>query len=313
MINKYLLLIALVLSGLLTACDKKQEPESNPSVDEPSWVKEVIWNEISDNDFTLSQDGQTLLKWHNKNVVNLNMNRNARLKQVKTIGKEPFKGCDKLTAMVMSDAVQTLANESFEGADNLERIYFANVRTIGEEVFKGINKLKELHLPKTLEQLHEEFYLRCDNLQVITIPEDNPKYKVVDNVLFDKEMKTLIAYLPNHQAKSYSIPDGVIRLGQVAFKGNRYLQEIICPPSLVEIRESSFDTIDKEIDLTHYYGIIRLQAKQVVQIASFYSEEIFIQHRIDRRTRIRVPAELVEQYKADKVWGQIADQIESIQ
>lgn len=304
--NKYFLLIALVFGVLFAACDKKEEPKPKPSTDEPAWINSLKWDEISDNDFILSEDGQTLVKWLNKKVVNLDMNRNARLKKVKTMGKEAFKKCDKLTAMVLSDEVQTLDRECFEGPDNLERIHLANVRTIGEEAFKGQKKIKELHLPKTIEKLHEEFF-QGDALSIITIPEDNPKYKVVDNVLFDKEMKTLILYPLGKSGESYTIPDGVVRLGMTAFRECKYLNEIICPQSLVEIGELSVDA-----ELRPY--TVQLQSKHVVSIKSRRLEDNYYTPKIliHKQTRILVPLELVEEYKTDALWSKVANQIEAI-
>lgn len=297
--------------GLLTACKSGQEPIQEGTSNTPAWVKGFEWDEINDKDFTLSEDGRTLLKWHNKNIVNLDMNRNARLKKVKTIGKEPFKGCDKLTAMILSDEVQTLEIECFDGTYNLERIHLGNVKTIKGQAFKGQRSLKELHLPKTLIELDEEFCRGCDNLQLLAIPDDNPKYKIVDNVLFDKDITTLICYPKGTPSKSYIIPDGVLRLGTIAFDECKSLQEIICPPSLVEIGEDSFYT---DPYLEHHYTI-QFLAKRVVAIKLRYpSDNPNPYDRLfNKRTRILVPHELVQQYKSDIAWGNTTIQIEAIQ
>ena len=309
--RKCFLLIVLFLGGLLSACSGKQEPAVKTSSEEPAWIKDLVWDEISDRDFVLSADGMTLLKWLNEGVVNLDMNRNPRLKQVKVIEKEVFKGCDHLTALKLSDQVHTLSVECFDGPDNLEYIYLAKVRTIEEEAFKGQEKLKELHFPETLVHLDEAFHAVCDSFKTLTVAPNNPKYKMVDNVLFTRDQQTLISYPPNYNGgDTYVIPDGVVRLGKIAFEDCRHLKEITCPPSLVEIGYESFYT---EVYGEHHYNVIRLLAKQVVRVNLYPSPDRDPhQLKIDGRTRVLVPKELVEQYKADPVWRKIADQIEAL-
>ena len=112
--------------------------------------------------------------------------------------------------------------------------------------------------------LDEEFYDVCDQLKTLTVAEENPKYKVVDGVLFSKDMKTLIAYPCNYIGKStYIIPDGVVRLGRIAFRDCKHLKEITCPANLTEVGASSFYSDHYSV---RHYDIIRLSAKQVVRV-----------------------------------------------
>jgi hypothetical protein len=64
------------------------------------------------------------------------------------------------------------------------------------------------------------------------VDENNPVFTVVDGVLFDKAMTTLIAY-PAGKKGEYAIPDGVITVQNSAFHGCGEITRIHIPQSLI--------------------------------------------------------------------------------
>ena len=102
------------------------------------------------------------------------------------------------------------------------------------------------------------------------VAEDNPNFTFADGILFDKEKKTLLAYLKGKETKTYSIPnsvtciddgafynctslvsinipDSVRRIGHLAFWGCTSLTKIEVPNSLEYIGDNAFDIGDSLI------------------------------------------------------------------
>ncbi|MBR5506860.1 MAG: leucine-rich repeat protein [Clostridia bacterium] len=69
---------------------------------------------------------------------------------------------------------------------------------------------------------------------------DNPSYTSSDDVLFSKNMTTLIAYPANKQGSSYDIPDTVGIIDSYAFSDNEYLEQIDIPLDIYEIKDHAF-------------------------------------------------------------------------
>ena len=67
---------------------------------------------------------------------------------------------------------------------------------------------------------------------------NSPQFKLVDNVLYDTKMDTLISY--SSTKTTFAIPSSVLYIGDYAFNECNFLKEIIIPPSVIIIGESAF-------------------------------------------------------------------------
>lgn len=77
-------------------------------------------------------------------------------------------------------------------------------------------------------------------LKTIKVNENNENLKAVDGVLFDKTMTTLLCYPASKEGESYTIPNGVTRIGCEAFYKNKYLSELIIPDGVTTIDDNAF-------------------------------------------------------------------------
>ncbi|MBR0408359.1 MAG: leucine-rich repeat protein [Clostridia bacterium] len=136
----------------------------------------------------------------------------------------------------------------------------STLRYFGMEAFCFYD-FEEFTLPDQLEVLEKGAFYRCsfDMLRVETtlpatdildclydclvaayeVPEDHPRYKSVDGVLFSKDGKTLLAYPNDRKAEHYDVPAGVERIGNGAF-GNEYLKTISLPIGLKSVGDYAF-------------------------------------------------------------------------
>lgn len=77
-------------------------------------------------------------------------------------------------------------------------------------------------------------------LTAIHVSSDNPSFRSVDGVLFDKTGTTLLEYPCARRQTAYSIPNGVKTVRHLGFYQASYLQTVTFPDSLTAIGDSAF-------------------------------------------------------------------------
>lgn len=134
-------------------------------------------------------------------------------------------------------------------ADNTGEEIRANAATID-----GCPSLKRIVLPSTftmscsdldtgkvlgnyIERIGPKYY--NSNLDIIVSP-DNPYLKVVDGILYNYDMDTLILAPHNTTQSEYTIPDGVKYIYDLAMSGNEDMVKINLPDSLEVIGFDAF-------------------------------------------------------------------------
>lgn len=155
-------------------------------------------------------------------------------KSVISIGNFAFCGCVSLTSIMIPEGVTSIRSYAFSGCSSLTSITIPErVTSIEQRAFHGCN-LTSLTIPKNVS-LIEGAAFSCP----FTVSTDNPNFIVKDNVLFSKDLSTLFLYPSSLSAKEYTIPNGVITIGEMAFLESN-LTEIIIPNSVKKIDVAAF-------------------------------------------------------------------------
>ena len=132
------------------------------------------------------------------------------------------------------------------------------VKVIGICAFISCSSLTNINIPNSVTTIGNSAFMKCESLTYITIPSSvvdmignpfcrwhgilNNKSKAFiyeDNVLFNKDKTTLIAY--RAKETNYIIPNGTTRIGDSAFCGCESLTSIKIPNSVTSIGICSFD------------------------------------------------------------------------
>ena len=183
---------------------------------------------------------------------------------VTTIGEGAFCGCDSFTNINIPNSVTTIGKFAFSDCDSLTSINIPNsVTTIGDWAFSGCHSLTSINISNSVTTIGNGAFSHCDSLTSITIPSSvvtiigNPfkswhgnlyneskNFICEDNVLFNKNKTTLIAYgadIP-YIAKetNYTIPNSVTTIGDHAFSGCYFLTSINIPNSVTTIGKGAF-------------------------------------------------------------------------
>ena len=100
----------------------------------------LVWDKISPNDYVLSKDGRTLVKWKNNSVSNLDMEREPRLSKVQFIGDGAFSSDSysySLETVVLASSVKSIGDGAFYDCRNLINVILPDsIMSIGASMFK---------------------------------------------------------------------------------------------------------------------------------------------------------------------------------
>ena len=237
------------------------------------------------------------------------------------IGYFAFSGCTSLTEITIPDSVTSIGRFAFSGCTSLTKVKLSNNLTIIEAgTFRDCTSLKEIVIPDSVteirsdwmydrcagafsgctslesitigsgvESLGNEWIASCRRLENITVSPENKTYSSVDGVLFNKDKSELSAYPIGNKRSSYTIPDGVEKIGKKAFYGCRYIESLTIPVSVAEIEASALGNC-YDIRTVYYLGT-REQWKEVIIGEDNYMFALVNVHCIDEPP-------------CDHVWGE---------
>ena len=113
-------LFTTVLALLFISCSKEcSYNESQSSHVEQTTSSSQVEDKISPDDYELSTDGLTLIKWKNPNTKVLDMNRDTHLSKIRFIGDWAFWNCNGLKSINIPNSVTSIGEWAFAYRSNL--------------------------------------------------------------------------------------------------------------------------------------------------------------------------------------------------
>lgn len=155
---------------------------------------------------------------------------------VTTIDVCAFESNKTLKTITLHNGVTTIKMSAFMNCDALTSIDIPeSVTEIGGGSFYSCDALTSIAIHKNLTTIGEEAFALCNSATAINVAAENPNYSSADGVLFNKDMTTLIQYPLGNAAESYTIPDGVTTISEMAFYNCQYLTSVTIPASVTTI------------------------------------------------------------------------------
>jgi len=156
-------------------------------------------------------------------------------------------GAVSIPATIEGVAVTAIGEGAFEGQAALTSMTIPEgITTIGERAFIGCTGLVSVDIPASVTSIGPAAILTGGEsdkppgvLTSINVDPGNTNYRSVDEVLFNKDLTTLIQF-PVGINGSYTIPDTVAVIGYAAFALNKNLTSIIITPSVTQIGDYAF-------------------------------------------------------------------------
>ena len=131
--------------------------------------------QLSSENYELSSDGKTLLKWKNEKTRFIDMNADPKLRAVEKIGDNAFapigSPAKELTTILIGDNVTEIGRAAFNSCYRLKTIDIPEgVTKIGEEAFANCVRLQQIDLPETITSVEKLTFAGCIRLNNIVIP-----------------------------------------------------------------------------------------------------------------------------------------------
>ena len=245
-------LFTTVLTLLFISCSKGcSYNESQSSHVEQATSSNQVEDKISPDDYELSTDGLTLIKWKNPNTKVLDMNRDTHLRKIRFIGDWAFWDCNGLTSINIPNSVTSIGEWAFMQCSSLTSINIPNsvtsikhyafsncsslmsidipnsVTSIEQGTFSDCNSLTNTYIPSSVTSIGKEAFASCSHLTDINIPSS------VTSIESQAFMQCL-------RLKSINIPSSITSIGKEVFAFCSSLTSINIPNSVKSIGRAAF-------------------------------------------------------------------------
>ena len=193
---------------------------------------------------------------------------------VTSIGERAFYGCSFIKTVTFEEGLYNLSIgiEAFRSCSELMEVKNAEIiNSLAKEAFLGCRKLQSFNLGENFHSFGPGVFNSCSNLK-LSLNEKNPYFKLVNGILYSKDMKTLYQYLPSNNAQTCVIPSEVeiiypcaffsLSFERILFEENSQVKKIgsnaflYC--TLNEIDLSTLENL-KEIEYAAFFGVSGLK------------------------------------------------------
>ena len=158
---------------------------------------------------------------------------------VLNLGYNAFTGCVALESVTLGNGISKIMAQTFANCVSLTNVEIpSSVKSISAGAFGGCTGLTEITIPSGVTEIANAFYR--SNIQSINVASGNTKYKTVDGSLYTLDGKTLVCYAPGKTDTEFTIPSGVVTIGNDAFERNLYLKKVIISNGTEHIGSSAF-------------------------------------------------------------------------
>ena len=182
-----------------------------------------VFSKVTPQDYELSQDKKTLIKWKGAHTKSLDMNIFQELKNITAIEKDAFKRHENIEVVIFPEKITSIGDRVFYGCEKLKEVTIPDsVTSLGGASFSGCVNLEKVNLPKGITLIDAVTFYNCKNIREITIPE---KVTKVDwNAFSGTGIKELV-FPSSIKNLDTGIVDSCKDLEKIVFKGDT-------PPSI---------------------------------------------------------------------------------
>ncbi|OOM69949.1 leucine-rich repeat protein [Clostridium sp. BL-8] len=141
-------------------------------------------------------------------------------------------------------SLSSAAEYVFQNCTNLEYVSIPEgLKYIPQGMFSNCSNLKIVVVPSSVnEELWGQVsaFSKCSSLEKIEVNQNNPIYKSVDGVLYNKSGTKIVVYPAAKEGESYTIPDDVVSIMEDAFNGCKNLKNVEMSDNVIEINNYAF-------------------------------------------------------------------------
>jgi len=157
---------------------------------------------------------------------------------VTSIGNDAFYYCSSLTNVIIGSGVKSIGQYAFYSTSLTSVTIPNSVTSIGQYAFESCPNLTSITIPKSVISIGNDAFAACTSLTNISVVSGNLAYSSTNGVLFSSN-KTVLVEFPAGLGGSYTIPNGVKRIGSDAFE-DCILTSVTIPDSVTSIGDRAF-------------------------------------------------------------------------
>lgn len=202
-------------------------------------VDNIYYNIIGENEVEVAPMDSA--KYSGEVVIPGSVTNEGVTYQVTRIGRSAFYSCPDLTLVEIPEGVTEIADFGFGYCNNLENIDLPNsLISVGKSAFAGCRSFTTFHIPRNLASIEYDSFTYLSNVLYYTCSSLNKHFKVVDGVLYNKDMTMIVAYPPAAPATSFDVPETVTMVHEYCFNSSNNLVTVNFPESLTWIGMNIF-------------------------------------------------------------------------
>ncbi|MBR2381133.1 MAG: leucine-rich repeat domain-containing protein [Clostridia bacterium] len=257
----YILLMLLAVV-ILVACGTA----SAPKAEEPSFDNDYPqYNIPSDSATVLScfefewseeQGGYFVYESDDNQYMDLVIPSEYKGKPVIGIGKYAFSSYSKVRSVIIPKSVLVIDSFAFSYCDYLRYVEFesgSTLRMINDYAFNNCKVLSEIDVPASVEKIGYRAFSTCPMLCSINVDENNEFYCSENDSIFSKDLTTLVVVVPTYSEAEYTVPEGVVKIMEGAFRDCDGIESITIPSTVKYLGDNLIGAYLKQIN---YLGTI---------------------------------------------------------
>ena len=164
---------------------------------------------------------------------------------VTDIGEWAFLHCTHLSSVTLPEGVLAVGHAAFYGCSALQSVTLpASLTSLGVWAFAECSQLQSVLLGASVSSVGEGAFSFCPQLQSIRVSASNADYCSVDDALFTRDQRTLVA-CPGGKRGAWHLPATVDSIGNQAFYGCHALQSVTLPARLTALGDNPFVFCDQ--------------------------------------------------------------------
>jgi len=138
------------------------------------------------------------------------------------------------------------------------RIQGVPVTSIGSGAFYRSTNIISITIPNSVTNIGKGAFGSCSQLAEIKVAAGNNAYTADNGVLYSKDKTSLHTYPKGKTEVSFTIPNGVISIGDYAFGGCTSLTSVTIPNGITSIGEDAFSGCTSLTSVTIPNGVISI-------------------------------------------------------
>ncbi|MDR0330314.1 MAG: leucine-rich repeat domain-containing protein [Chitinispirillales bacterium] len=203
----------------------------------------------------------------------------------------------RLTSVIIEDGVPEIGTKAFSGCTSLLSIMIPNsVISIEDGAFDSCTSMLSITIPNSVTSISRSAFTNCTSLISIDVDDDNIRYRSVNGVLFNKVIDDVIRY-PSNKQGAYTIPHGVVAIGNCEFLGSIGLTSVTIPSSVKWLGKGAFS------GCTSIASIISLGAVPPATLITYPDENCYALDSIPSNVCLYVPQNSISSYRDSDLWG----------